>query len=248
MEEWGYNDPYLNVTQQGLYFLDRPQVIKLTAIWQLPFGEGKKFGANSHGLAKKLMSGWEYNNFFVDPLSGFPAELPGVGTSGANAFPLKDPATTPGGPFTGNVDWKAYQVRAWNPCVLRQDNNTGVIAPTPQSISLGCGTDFSNNWGNYAWLETADYAPRLTPFRSGQIRRHHAFQWDMSILKRTKISERFSAQFGVEAFNVFNHNYFGRDQFSRDPNSADFGSIFPSQVSTQNMLPRQVQLRFKFYW
>ena len=57
-----------------------------------------------------------------------------------------------------------------------------------------------------------------------------------------------SAQFGFEAFNVFNHNYFGRDQFSRDPNSADFGSIFPSQVSTQNMLPRQIQVRFKFFW
>jgi hypothetical protein len=132
--------------------------------------------------------------------------------------------------------------------VLRQDNTTGVVAPTPQSLALGCGSDFSNNWGNYAWFQTADYAPRFTPYRSGQIRRHHAFQWDMSILKRTKISERFSAQFGFEAFNVFNHNYFGRDQFSRDPNSADFGSIFPSQVSTQNMLPRQIQVRMKFYW
>ena len=80
--------------------------------------------------------------------------------------------------------------------------NTGAIAPTPASIGLGCGTDFSNNWGNYAWLETTDYAPRFTPYRSGQIRRHHAFQWDMSILKRTKINERMSAQFGFEALTA----------------------------------------------
>jgi len=39
------------------------------------------------------------------------------------------------------------------------------------------------------------------------------------------------AQFGVEAFN--------------DPNSPNFGTIFPSLVSTQNSLPRQIQVRMK---
>ena len=34
MEQWGFNDPYNNVYQQGLYFLDRPHVIKLTAIYE----------------------------------------------------------------------------------------------------------------------------------------------------------------------------------------------------------------------
>jgi len=247
VEEWGFNDAFTNSYQQGLYFLDRPHVIKFTAVYELPFGEGRHFGANAQGFTKRLISGWEYTSFFVDPLKGFPSELPGSGTSGANAIPLKDP-TTPGGGFTGSPDWKAYQVRLWNPCVLRQDVNTGAISPTPQSLALGCGVDFSNNWGNYAWLQTTDYAPRFTPYRSGQIRRHHAFQWDMSLLKRTRINDRMSFQFGVEAFNAFNHNYFGRDQVSRDSNSAEFGSVFPSRVSTQNLLPRQVQLRFKFNW
>ena len=25
--------------------------------------------------------------------------------------------------FTGETDWKAYQVRLWNPCVLRQNDD-----------------------------------------------------------------------------------------------------------------------------
>ncbi len=56
----GFNDKFTNTYQQGPYSLDRPQVLKLTAIWELPFGEGKKFGAGTHGFAKRVISGWEY--------------------------------------------------------------------------------------------------------------------------------------------------------------------------------------------
>jgi hypothetical protein len=240
IEEWGFNDRFTNTYQQGPYYLDRPQILKFTAIYALPFGEGKRFLAGTHGFAKKLVSGWEATSFILDPFSGYPANLPG------NAIMLKDPRS-PGGGFTGDVNWKSYLVREWNPCVLRQQND-GSIAPTPQSLGLGCGADFSNNWGNYAWLETASYAPRYTPYRSGNIRVHHAIQMDVSLLKRTKITERLSAQFGFEAFNFLNHNYYGRDNINTDPNSANFGAVIPANVSTQNILPRQIQVRFKFFW
>jgi len=94
----------------------------------------------------------------------------------------------------------------------------------------------------------AGYEPRYTPFRSGQIRRHHAYQLDASITKTTQITERLRVQLGFEAFNLANHNYFGRDQFQTDPNNPNFGTIFPSLVSTQNMLPRQIQIRMKVNW
>lgn len=240
IEEWGFNDRFTNTYQQGPYYLDRPQVVKFTAIYSLPFGEGKKYLAGSNRVVKKLVGGWEATSFILDPLSGYPANLPG------NAILLKDPRQA-GGDFSGSVNWKSYLVREWNPCVLRQFND-GSIAPTPASLALGCGTDFKNNWGNYAWLETASYAPRFTPYRSGQIRVHHAVQLDASLLKRTKITERVSAQFGFEAFNLMNHNYFGRDNLNTDPNSPNFGGVIPANVSTQNMLPRQIQVRMKVNW
>ena len=242
MEEWGLNDPFNKVYQQGPYFLDKPQVLKITTIYDLPFGKGRKFGAGAHGFVDRLISGWEVTNFFNDSFSGYPANLPG------NAIMLKNPAQSIGGGYNGNVDWKAYRVREWNPCVLQQNANTGAIAPTTASIGLGCGTDWSNNWGNYAWLQTTSYAPRMTPYRSGQIRVHHAFQMDASLLKTTKINERMRLQLGFEAFNLFNHNYYGRDNINTDPTSANFGSVIPANVSTQNMLPRQIQVRFKFNW
>jgi hypothetical protein len=144
----------------------------------------------------------------------------------------------------------AERVRIWNPCALKQ-NNDGSISLIQASVNLGCGTDFSNNWGNYAWLVTApNYSTRFTPFRSGQIRRHTAMQMDTSLLKTTRINERMRFQFGFEAFNLLNHNYFGRDQVNTNPedSNGNFGSIRPATVSTQNILPRQIQVRFKFNW
>jgi hypothetical protein len=173
---------------------------------------------------------------------------------------LKDPSTplkdaqgnlakdASGNPvFDGTTNWKAYEPRIWNPCVLRQLND-GSIAPAPNSLALGCGSDWSSNWGNYAWFQTAGYAPRFTSTRSGQLRRHHAFTLDMSLLKTTRITERIRFQFGFEAFNAFNHNYFGRSGFDTNPQSTTFGTIRPSTVTTQNMLPRQIQVRMKFFW
>jgi len=99
-------------------------------------------------------------------------------------------------------------------------------------------------------LQTTNYAPRYTPYRSGQIRVHHAFQADASLLKTTRINERMRLQLGFEAFNMFNHNYYGRDNLNTTTSSALFGSIIPAAPpnGTQNMLPRQIQVRFKFNW
>ncbi len=236
MEAWGYNDPYSNNLQSGLYYNDRPHIFKLTTVYDLPFGKGKKFGSSTTGFTNKLISGWEFTTFYTNS-SGEPADNPD-----GNVIQLKDPRT-PGGGWDGTTDWKAHQVRGWNPCVMRQLND-GSMAPTSTSIAKGCGTDMAN----YAWLWTAGYAPRNTPYRSGQIRKHHAFTMDASINKMTNITERLKLQFRAEAFNVMNHNYYGRDVFNKDPNNPNFGTVFPGTVSTQNMLPRQIQIGFKVLW
>src|SRR5258708_1782764 len=167
--------------------------------------------------------------------SGFPADLPG------NVIQLRDPLTPIG--WSGQTDWKAFDVRGWSPWVVRQFND-GHFEATPGATLAGFGTDVSK----CGWLEPVSYAPRYTPFRSGQIRKHHAMQFDASLLKTTRITEHLSAQFGLEAFNLFNHNYFGRDTFNTDPNSLLFGIVRPATVSTQNMLPRQIQIRMKLMW
>lgn len=238
VEKWGWTDPFANVQQQGLYFNDRPHFFKFTGLYQLPFGKGKKFGAGSNGFVDKLIGGWEITSFYTTA-SGEPQAF----DNGTNfMIPLKDPKS-PGGPFTGTPDWSANQVYGFNPCVARLQND-GTTIMQPFSLQRGCSADVNQA----AWLMLPSYAPRAMPLRSGQIRKHRAFTLDSSIIKNTQVTERLRIQFRAEAFNLFNHNYYGRDNFTNDPNNANFGSVFPSLVSTQNSNPRQIQLGIKAYW
>ncbi|MBM3811181.1 MAG: hypothetical protein FJW20_06045 [Acidimicrobiia bacterium] len=135
-------------------------------------------------------------------------------------------------------------IRAYNPCVLRQFND-GSVRPQAFRVSRGCGTDPSA----YVWLMTADYAARMTPSRSGQIRKQGLFHMDMALAKMTQITERVRVQFRLEAFNATNYFFFGRNEsFNTNPNDPNFGTMFPSQASTQNGYPRQVQIGIKFFY
>ncbi|MEJ7606795.1 MAG: hypothetical protein WKF37_11140 [Bryobacteraceae bacterium] len=234
VERFGYLDPNNNVQQQGLYFNDRPHFVKFTAVYELPFGRGKAIGSGVSGFAGKLITGWQVSTF-SQTSSGEPNDLPG------NALQIRDPRTI-GGDFKGTVDWKAHQVRGWNPCVLRQFND-GSVRPQQFSLDRGCGTDTAN----YAWLLVNEYAPgggtapgRQNPNRSGQIRKQRMFNMDVSLSKMTEITEKLRVQFRVEAFNATNYYFFGRnDGFITDPNNVNFGTIFPNQGNTQNGYPRK---------
>ncbi len=237
VERWGYTDATNYIKQQGLYFNDRPHYFKFNTVYELPFGKGQAIGGNVSGFLNKLLSGWQVSTY-TQFSSGEPNDL------AANVIQLKDPRT-PGGGFTGTPDWKAHQVRGWNPCVLRQFND-GRVVPQSFSVSQGCGTDPAG----YAWLMTADYSPdRYLPSRSGQIRKQRLFNMDASISKMTAITERLRVQFRAEAFNLTNYYFFGRnDGFVTNPNDPNFGTMFPHTGNTQNGYPRQIQLGIKAFW
>ncbi len=222
VEQWGFNDPNAGIAQRGLYFLDRPHYFKFTTVYELPFGRGKQFAPGVTGFTDKLVSGWQVTAFYTNA-SGEPIDLPG------NVWQLRDPSID-------NIDWKAHQVRGFHACTERLFNDGS-------RARVNCA-DGEEPY----WLRLPNYAPRATPSRSGQIRKHHAFTMDASLNKMTQITERLRVQFRAEAFNLFNHNYFGRDTFNTNPDNPNFGTLLPATVSNQNSFPRQVQLGVKVFW
>jgi hypothetical protein len=237
VEEWGYNDPYNNVKQRGLYFNDRPHYFKFSTVYDLPFGKGRTYLAGTNSVARQLVSGWTFSTY-TQFASGEPTDLP------SQVLMLKDPRT-PGGDWSGKIDWKAHRVVGWNPCVLRQFDD-GRIERSAFSVTRGCGTDNST----YAWLQLAAFSPnRVNPFRSGQIRKQRLFNMDAALSKDTYINEKMRIQFRLEAFNATNYYYFGRNEsFNGGGTNENFGTMFPNQHSTQNGYPRQVQIGIKFYY
>ncbi len=235
-ERWGYLDYYNQPIQyqEGLYYADRPHVIKLTLVYDLPFGRGHNLLSGAHGVVARLIEGWQLNTIFIDTPLGEPANLPN------GVFALKDPNVPV-------VHWGAQKVQVVNNCVLTEDDN-GNITPVPASISNGCSpTDFSN----YDWLNLPpNYRPNQTnSYRAANIRVQGTYSMDASIIKVTRINERISAQLRVEAFNAMNHLNYTLGNINTSATSANFGSIIPSTFNTQVVgQPREIQLGFKVLW
>ncbi len=229
VESWGFNDYQRGILQSGLYFLDHTHVIKVTPVYELPFGDGQRWGRGANRFVKTLISGWQATSFF-NFSSGIPATLP------QNAIMLRNPAT--------KANFSDYKVRGWSPCVL-QEFNDGTIKPLQNSLNAGCGTDQSK----YDWLTLPSYAPNVNPFRSGQIRMPSSFTMDASLNKTTHITERLTFQFRAEAFNVMNHFVDLLDTYNTNPFDANFGTLIPSNAWIGNTVyPRQIQLGFKANW
>jgi hypothetical protein len=229
VERWGYTDVYRNIRQQGPYFNDRPHAFKLATIYQLPFGKGRWLGSNANRFVDLVIGGWELSTF-ITVQSGEPSDLPG------NVRILRDPKIKP--------NWHSTQVYGLRPCVLKM-NDAGDIAPQKYSLDYGCGTDQST----YNFMILPNYAPRETPFRSGQIRMYRTITMDGSLNKTFGLTERFKLQTRIEAFNLLNHYALPLARFNTNPNDGNFGSLFPGRVSTVDSgFPRQMQLGLKLTW
>ncbi|HYW44052.1 MAG TPA: carboxypeptidase regulatory-like domain-containing protein [Bryobacteraceae bacterium] len=235
-ERWGYLNIYQQPIQyqEGLYYADRPHFIKVSVVYDLPFGKGKHFLPGVHGAADRLVSGWQFNTFVTDSPEGEPANQSG------SIVALKDPNQS-------TVHWGANKVQIYNNCILNEDD-TGAIAPLPTSIANGCS---ATDWSQYAWLQLPpNYRPnQVNSSRSPNVRVQGTYTMDASLIKDTRITERVRGQLRIEAFNALNHwNYMlaNVNNTATDPN---FGSIIPHTQSTQaSVNPRSVQIGFKVIW
>ena len=79
---------------------------------------------------------------------------------------------------------------------------------------------------------------RYFPSRIEGIRGPTLKTWDISFVKQVPLGGSVRAQFNVEILNAFNQTYF--NNANTDPTSVNFG-----KVTTQNNLPRDIQLAAK---
>ena len=80
---------------------------------------------------------------------------------------------------------------------------------------------------------------RTFPSRLSNVRADGTNQWDLSVLKNTRVAERYTIQFRAEFLNTWNHPNFAPPNAS--PTSSAFG-----QVTAQRGYPRRIQITTKF--
>ncbi len=107
----------------------------------------------------------------------------------------------------------------------------------------GTGKNRLNKWFNTACYTVApDYSLGNEPRTDPKVRTDGMANWDLSVLKSTKIHNNINAQFRAEFFNLFNH-----PQFAAPQNSANDATNFGVVIAQMNN-PRLVQfsLRINF--
>jgi hypothetical protein len=68
---------------------DRPQRVTITALYNLPFGPGRRFGGGTKGLTARLIEGWQYN-VIGEISSGTPIGMNGSAVPVGTSFAVDD--------------------------------------------------------------------------------------------------------------------------------------------------------------
>jgi hypothetical protein len=157
----------------------------------LPFGRGKHFMGDAHGVANAIIGGWRVN--------GITTFRSGVPISAYQTFLFSTLSNLGGGQgyFGAQGLW------------MRPDFNPACNL----SVSGSREHRALNGWFNTACFTPVDTNSVVRfgnePRNIDSVRMDHMNNWDLSIAKRNDITERVYLQFTAEFFNAFNHVRFG---------------------------------------
>jgi hypothetical protein len=249
------NDALCLPCQYARASFNRPQRFVLNWSYDLPIGK------NMSGAPGKIFGGWNVSGIMIaqngDPLT--PVSTVTGAAYGTNSTSYLDGLSTaqlcPGYTMsqafsTGSITSRVGSTPAngmgyFNLNAFGTPAGPGPISPTNftpcVSPSVPYGDPTATDYGN------AKIGDLLGP---GQ------FNWDISILKNTKLTERVNMQFRTDFYNAFNHPQFA------DPAGTTFGTIGFQEFATPaggaatgatlvtntNVNPRLIQfgLRFQF--
>ena len=222
----GFTQDYYNrKPEKALSINDHPSNLVLSYRYELPFGPGKKF-ANFSGTAGKVIGGWS-----IAGIQQYQSGAPAVIVSGSNSFGdyagpngfLTRPNIVPGVPKRS----QAYLNGTFDP------NAPG-----------DAGSIYNAN----AWTTPAKYTFGNAPRTDGDIRSFFYSNEDVSVLKRTNISDRVNVEFRADFLNIFNRTVFGFDQGGDQYGSILGGNALAfgfGRVGQQGNYPREIQFGLK---
>lgn len=199
---------------------DVTHVFKANAVWELPIGPGKRL-LNFDGFLGHVFSGWQMNGIF-EQRSGRPISfISGRGTLNRNGRSGKNTATT----TLSLEELKSSMGIFFDPVTSRPlVIDPRLIGPDGRANPEFFGHPAPGTVGTL----------HLTPVSGPGF-----WNFDFSMIKRTRISERTNVEFRAEFFNVFNHTNFFTGETQTITN-ATFGQV------TDTFDPRIIQFAVKF--
>jgi hypothetical protein len=223
---------------------DTPKVFNWSAVYELPFGHGKRW--LSHGFLSHVLGNWETNySFLIRSGQAFNPSWGGASnvctsTTTTNCVPASIAGVAPTSTDPANLSNAGGSITGYSrPSLLSGCNLTAnqsvsqwynpACYVSPSSLAVGPGYGFGNS-----------------PI--GNLRSMRFINMDFVLAKNFVIRENKTLQFRAEAFNVFNHMVLGVPGNSIAPaysnGSVNYGNA--GVVSSIANTPRELQLALKF--
>ncbi len=206
----------------GNSIFDVTHRLGLSYVWQLPWYQGQQ------GFTGHLLGGWQVNGIFSIH-GGFPWTPYCSASSGAKGCDFNRDAVSndrPNAPAFGNADPFGN-----GNAVFERDHPSVNFDPAsfycadstspPAGCSAYTGTPFNGNLGRNTFR-----GPRFQDF-------------DLSLFKNIKITERVNFQFRAEAFNILNHPNLQQPSATFGASTSQFG------FATAAYAARQIQFALK---
>ena len=230
----------------------------------LPIGRGKLLARNAHGVANKLLGGWQVagqgylaSTFFTMPTANYPSGNP-IQIYGYK-YPIQN--CTSGACLPGYLWWNGYI----SPPLINRVNAAGqctgicgvpadykpaqaplVAYGATSAANAPAGTNMTSFWDtNTVWVPLTNgtvarttYNDNLNPYRNQYF--PSVLQWgmDASLLKNIALGERANLRFSIDCFNVLNH--------PNNPSAVSANGILATNTSGSS--PRQTQLGLRLSW
>src|SRR5216683_1743276 len=198
---------------KGPSVFDIRSAVTANAVYELPFGPGKRY-LSEGGVLGKVVGGWSLSSIglwhtghpLTITMNISPTQLPD-----GNDQTTQRPDLVPGVPLLLPGGVHNYTIPI----------NPAAFAPPPLDPA-GASFGLVSRFGD---------AP------NGLIRALSSWQIDFALMKETKITERVSAQFGVQVFNIFNHVQLG------DPSGDNLAFNYTQATDSQgNPIPNTYTL------
>ncbi len=222
-------DFYNRKAEKALSINDYPSNLVLSYEYQLPLGPGKKF-ANVGGPAGKVVGGWS-----IAGIQQYQSGRPEMIYTGSN-------------PYSNYIGPNNF--------IMRPNVVPGVPKYSTQWLLAKAGLHhFDPNVDPMlniaAWADPAVGTLGNAPRSDGSVRLPKYMSEDISLLKRTPVTERVNIEFRADFLNIFNRTILGPDQGGDQydsilqGNAVDWGAGSFGHLASQGNYPREIQFGLK---
>jgi hypothetical protein len=185
----------------GLSNGDYPEMLSVAGIYELPFGHGKPFFGNAHGIVGAAIRGFQVEGTYRIQ-SGQPLTFNNAGAILRSGSTYSDIGNTSNKSYT---NW--FNTRAFINNRTDADSSCGTAqVPIPCYTS----TVLQSNLRTY-------------PLRFNNVRQDYQNVLNVGAMKKFIIKERINMVLRAEAFNTLNHPIYNAP--STDPSSVTFGQV-----------------------